>query len=577
MRLVPALTLSAACALALGCGGADHVDNDGGCQEQYPEAGASTDGGTSTATDATGADASDTDATATPPTCGLLANPAAETGDLTGWIVDVGDFRATQEIVGSTPPPYEGGWMFAAGATALGRLYQDVDVSSFAAAIDAGVLVAHLTGWVRDWAIDDLAFLELEARDADGALLASGATPGLQGAVWTRREIGLALPAGTRSVRAALRGERLVGLDNDAYFDALDLCLDGSSVGSEDELVVPPYLTWVTSDAVTVAWETAAPLAGEVAYGPTPSLGATATAATVSTHQHVRLEGLAAGTEYFYRVGGGGWAGPVHSFRTAPNNADPFTFVVWGDSQYGYEVFTPLVARMREVAPSFLLSVGDVVDAATEVDFRQQLLWPLAPLAAEAPLAVAPGNHDAGDGLVLFDLHLNQPGHCFSWTYGNVFFLVLDTNEPLPGGANQACLDDALAAPEFAAADFQVALLHEPPRVEYWYGGGVTGTEWVRTLLEPQLAAAGFDLALTGHSHVYAYGPPALTNGVTWVTTGGGGGMIEPTNSLTQDWPEITVVHFRHHFLKVTVDGALMQVAAVADTGEVLHTFTIER
>jgi hypothetical protein len=85
------------------------------------------------------------------------------------------------------------------------------------------------------------------------------------------------------------------------------------------------------------------------------------------------------------------------------------------------------------------------------------------------------------------------------------------------------------------------------------------------------------DLVLTGHSHVYAYGPPSGTGGVTWVTTGGGGGMLEPSNSLTQDWPEITVVHFRHHFLWVTVDGGLMSVAAVADTGEVLHSFDIAR
>jgi hypothetical protein len=53
--------------------------------------------------------------------------------------------------------------------------------------------------------------------------------------------------------------------------------------------------------------------------------------------------------------------------------------------------------------------------------------------------------------------------------------------------------------------------------------------------------------------------------------------MIEPADSMTRDWPEITVVLLRHHFLDVTVDSAAMHVSAVADTGEVLHTFTITR
>jgi predicted phosphodiesterase len=588
-----------ACCFALGCSGGssgndvtdvmdviDATDDDVAADEGGADgdAAADADGDVGTDGDADGgeaglADDGVADDGGLPSACGLLTNPGAETGDLTGWTSETGDFRAARELAGSTPAPFEGAWQFAAGTTAAARLFQDVDVTDLAADIDAGAMTAHLVGRLRDWAGgDDLAFLGLEARDASGAVLGTRETPGFADAIWTRREAAMALPAGTRTVRAILRGERVAGSDNDAYFDALGLCVDGIPTGSDDDLIVPPYLTWVTGNAVTVAWETATAFAGEVAYGPTPALGAVESATASSTHQRVRLEGLTPGTEVYYRVQGGGSTGRVHSFRTAPAPAVPFTFVVWGDSQDGTGIFGPLVARMQDVAPDLVLAVGDVVSSPEEDLFRRQLLWPVAPLAAETPLAVAPGNHDAGDdALALFDLHVHQPGHCFGFAYGSVYFLLLNTNEPLPGGANQACLDAALAEPGFAAADFRVALFHEPPRVEYWDGGGVTGTEWVRTLLEPQLAAAGVELVLTGHSHLYAYGPPEGTGGVTWVTTGGGGGMIEPTDSLTRDWTEITFVEFRHHFLQVTVDGGSMNVSAVADSGEVLHEFTIVR
>jgi hypothetical protein len=570
-----ALALILAASVAAGCGGGAGANDDAGGCPACPEAGPDGSG----PADGPRADAGDGGGTDGGParTCGLLLNPGAETGDLTGWISAEGSFRAAQEVANSTPPPHQGGWMFAAGNTATSRLLQSVDVSAFAADIDAGLLFAHFSGWVRDWAIDDLGYLVVEALDADGAVLASQSTAGFDGAVWTLREVELALPPATRTLVVELRGERVAGLDNDAYFDDLDLCVDGTAGGSDAELVVPPYLTWALSDAVTVAWETATGVVGEVAWGTTPALGETMAAATASTHQRVRLEGLTAGTTYHYRVQGGGRAGQLHSFRTVPAAAAAFSFVAWGDNQDGVDVFAPLVGRMLDAAPDFALSVGDLVSLPTEPFFREQLLVPLAPLGAGVPLLVAPGNHDALDGLALFDLHVHQPGHCFSWTYGNVFFLVLDSNDPLPGGGNETCLDGAFAAPAFASSTFQVALIHEPPRVEYWLGGGVTGTEWVRTELEPRLAAAGVDLVLTGHSHIYSYGPPSGTGGVTWVTIGGGGGLLEPSDSMTQDWPEITVVQFRHHFLRVTVDGGLLSAAAVADTGETLHSFEIAR
>jgi hypothetical protein len=493
--------------------------------------------------------------------------------------VDPGDFRAVQWENGRYPQPFEGSWMFAGGSAAQSRMYQDVDLSSLQALVDQGGVTAHLGGFVRDWNVDDAAYLQIEARDAAGTRVAGAQTAPLENNVWQRREVGVRLPPGARTVRAVLRAVRQSGADNDAYFDGLDVCLGAEPPTAEETLAVAPYLTWITPDGVSIAWETTTTTTGRVAYGSTPELGSVVAATAAGTHQRMRLTGLSPGTRYYYRVEGSSSPGALHTFRTAPIQAEPFSFVVWGDNQNGPEVFTGLVRQMLGLGPDFALAVGDVVQEGLEENYRYQLLGPLAPLTASIPLLVAPGNHEhASDpNHLLFDARFQQPGHCFGWTYANVAFLVIDSAHPLPGSPTQPCLDEVFASAAFAAADFRVALFHEPPRVEYWAGGGTTGTEWVRTLLEPQLQAAGVDLVLNGHSHVYAYGPKSLTGNVTWVTTGGGGGGLEAPTDLVQSWPQITVVHFRHHFVHVSVDGPVLTAKAIADTGEVLHTFELER
>ena len=59
---------------------------------------------------------------------------------------------------------------------------------------------------------------------------------------WVERQFSAGLPAGTRTLRLKLRGERGEGTNNDAYFDAVtaDLLLHGGGAGS-----LPPVLaTW---------------------------------------------------------------------------------------------------------------------------------------------------------------------------------------------------------------------------------------------------------------------------------------------------------------------------------------------
>lgn len=107
---------------------------------------------------------------------------------------------------------------------------------------------------------------------------------------------------------------------------------------------------------VTLRWTTSAPSADYVEYGPSPDLGRrTPREAQPSTQHSVKLVGLRADTEYFYRIVSAqdgthsSSVSPVRSVRTRPLPPGlPARFQVAGDGQSGL-IVTPLVGAARAV------------------------------------------------------------------------------------------------------------------------------------------------------------------------------------------------------------------------------------
>ena len=99
---------------------------------------------------------------------------------------------------------------------------------------------------------------------------------------------------------------------------------------------------------------------------------------------------------------------------------------------------------------------------------------------------------------------------------------------------------------------------------------------WIREELEPLLESHNVDIVFSGHNHLYAH-TPETSGGITWVTTGGGGGAIDTDMFLWDvgNWPEIETTVHEHHFISVQVDGTLMTVQAIGLFGDVIHEFTI--
>jgi acid phosphatase type 7 len=516
------------------------------------------------------------------PICDLLVNPGAETGDVQGWTIESGEWGVTG---GDQPVPFGGDFFFSTGEAATSVAFQDVNLLSRDVAVDTGAVTAHLEVQFRDGVGEDAGYLGLMALDGADEVLAEVYEGPLLDQAWHHHRAHLTLPTETVTVRVRLGSVRHLGPVNDGVFDDVSLCVDEVPPPVASDIRYGPWLNWVTTDAISVLWETEGTVVGGVEWSQGLDFEGTLTESDASDHHELRITGLEPDTVYAYRVRSEDAPGEVYSFRTAPRDGVPFEFAVWGDNQNGPDIFAEVVDRMEAAQPDFLLSVGDIVQSGTEANYRDELLDPILDLALDTPFLVAAGNHERifDAGAAMFERHLAQPGdeHCFTWTYGGAFFLFLDTELSTLSGPQLLCIEEAFASDAFASSEVQMALFHYPPRIEYWafyfYGDDLIydGDDDIRDVLEPVFHDAGVDLVFNGHNHLYAYTPAGTYSDVTWVTTGGGGGDIDSDFWVTGDWDGITSTVHAHHFVQVAVDGKEVSVSAIGMDGATLHQFAL--
>lgn len=409
--------------------------------------------------------------------------------------------------------------------------------------------------------------------DAGGAGLADASNP---------------TPDAPGSIDAAPISDAAATDANSATADATVATADAAPPPPQGSLLSPPYLMWVTPSEVSVRWETDTAVVGRVDFGQTAALGSSVIEPAATTVHEVRLTGMSANTLHHYRIGWDVYALPVKTFHTAPAPTDttPFTFVVWGDNQNGPSNFSGLIPHMNAESPRFAMSTGDCVQNGTRSEYRSQLFEPITPLADHVPFLIAAGNHErySDSNSVLFEEYMSQPGdeHCFGWRYGPLYIVFIDTEDSIDPGSPQAtCISDALTSTEATTATWQMAAFHKPPRIEWWFGGAIAFTNemeapWVRQTLEPMLESLGVDLVFNGHNHLYAH-TPETPGGITWVTTGGGGGSLDTDFFLWDvgDWPQIMTTLHIHHFLAVDVTASAVTVRAVDTSGTTVHQFTL--
>jgi len=355
---------------------------------------------------------------------------------------------------------------------------------------------------------------------------------------------------------------------------AVFLLLGGVANPAFADLDAGPYLQNITTDSVQLLYEgDAVDGNGSVEYGLTPAYGESAVANKREANSEwylADLIGLIPASQYFYRLTHEG-AQQEGSFYTPPAPRDPFTFVVMGDTRSNHVAHQSVVnAVLAEGYPDLLFNTGDLVATGPDKDLWQTFFAIEDELLRHTVFCPAFGNHEAGLG-TLYGKYFNSGPLGSFWytlTYGNVFFVVLNTEMLTVGAQKIFCENELMQAREDPDIDFIFVIFHKP--------GVTTGNHipdnGVLVNLMDLFETYNVDAVFNGHNHLYEHG---IVNGVHHIVTGGGGAslysFIDPYTP--QGW---TIVYREsvYHYCTLSVNGTSYTLEAKYPDGTVFDSYT---
>lgn len=293
--------------------------------------------------------------------------------------------------------------------------------------------------------------------------------------------------------------------------------------------------------------------------------------AGIKKHHRFRadLAGLEPGKIYNYRVLYDGAPVFAASFRAPVPAGSPFQAVLVGD------LFDtgPVAARIGALDPDLVLFAGDIVYKHGQFcDYLEQFFPAFGGLLSRHLAVAAVGNHDVSAPKELFgfkskkkepdlfayrfifDQRRNGPGKpgkdcfdfsgeaekyrrsykivgrkmlsrtCFSFKYGNAFFLVLDGNRYVDWSRAELRQWVSGRLEEGSDSAWRFVIIHQPP-----FTCDVTYLNENRTrLLCDLFQAHGVDVVFSGHSHMYERTYPLTFE----VKSQADGSMVGPGGSV---------------------------------------------
>jgi predicted phosphodiesterase len=357
--------------------------------------------------------------------------------------------------------------------------------------------------------------------------------------------------------------------------------------------VVEPYLQFVTSNSITVMWETEGAVTGRVEYGTTYPPKQSAESEKADTMGEIVLSNLEPGTKYFYRVictdaEGRKLESKSLTFMTATGPDEAFSFTIVGDTQRNPAITAKVAKLMWERRPNFVVHCGDVVDdGAAKWQWTGDLFKPCNELFGRVTVFPCIGNHEKNHPDYYKYFSLPKPKYYYSFKYGNAEFFVLDTNtrrDLTEKGEQYKWLDKALAASE---AKWKFCYHHHPAYSSddddfgnSWRGPTTSGDMRVRSFVK-LYEKYNVDVVFNGHIHVYERTWPIRAGkvdqktGVVYLTSGGGGGALEnfaPT-------PAFFKQEFRsdYHFCYVTINRGTFNLKAIDHEGRLFDQLSLKK
>ena len=303
-----------------------------------------------------------------------------------------------------------------------------------------------------------------------------------------------------------------------------------------------------------------------------------------------RVENLEPGTEYSYAIlMDGRDVSPTGELRFRTEGQQSFTFLAIGDSGTGSEEQLRLAATFQRDPAAMVIHTGDLAyPTGTFEAYDRNYFDVYQEAMRRVPFFPVPGNHDyyefaAEPYRALHDLpRVNaveaDHGRYYSFDWGDVHFVALDSNTPLEeavagrGRMLQWLEEDLAATDKF----WRVAIFHHPP-----YANGPNYedayTEMARHHIVPILERFHVPLIFSGHEHSYQRSVPvrggqASPEGAVYLTTGGGGAALYPV----YDSPLTAAGASVFHYMRAEVSGRRMKLTAIDIDGRAFDSFTVE-
>lgn len=330
-------------------------------------------------------------------------------------------------------------------------------------------------------------------------------------------------------------------------------------------------------------------------------------AGVVSNYHSCTFKDLLSDTMYAYRVGDGTYWSEWFQFRTASDQAKPFSFLYVGDAQNNIlDLWARLIREGYRKAPDagFILHAGDLVNNAhSEQDWHE---WFKAGgfIHSMLPSISTPGNHEyqprnneeysnntrslSVQWRPQFNLPMNGiPGYeetVYYLDYEDSRIISLDSNKP--PREQKIWLEEVL---KNNPRKWSIVSFHHP----IYSASARRDNALLRNEWKPLFDKYGVDLVLQGHDHSYArgrarpYGENVLEGlnardytGTVYVVSVSGGKMYDLNPSRWDAFAEVDQDRGAENtqlFQVISIDGDRLSYESYTATGELYDAFDLEK
>lgn len=269
-------------------------------------------------------------------------------------------------------------------------------------------------------------------------------------------------------------------------------------------------------------------------------------------------------------------------FCTARLSGDTFSFMTIGDTNPAIAPTEEMVALELMKSPDFIIHLGDIQYYTSVLDSWSQWFVSMGPMLEGGAFQPCVGNHESENPTEYADYYdrlfadagFDGTREYFRYETGGVWFFSLDSELDLLRGPQvdwlTAQLADAKTQPGFRGS---IVYLHRPV-ISVADGGN--HPDW-RAHWEPIFLENGVVLVMSGHMH--GYERYFTENSLTYIVSGGGGGLVGDIDANVATFPEDAALRVAKaasfHLMHFEVTTTSLEGAALDPTGAELDAFSV--